>query len=228
MNIISFISSLPTPIFWLWFSGLLFSLMTVLFFLVSYQKQKNELMTAFLGFLVGMASFHVLGGASMYWENPLLMYLGSLGAVTGSAFVFKFPLTSAVNKRVQQRLFFLVLVTGWLLVLAMLITNVDTITSMAWASIYMIMFSGSISGTYIIWKGFRLNDPDLKIKCIGGGCSIWFCCFLTHVIVLTIGMTGLAKFFMVMTPITLVASVFVGAQLSKNPTMPKPNVEPSF
>jgi hypothetical protein len=32
-------------------------------------------------------------------------------------------------------------------------------------------------------------------------------------------MTGLAKFFMIMTPITLVISVFIGTQISKQ-TMP--------
>lgn len=209
------IAHLPEPIFWLWISGVVFSIMAIVLISGPFKKDRSELMNAFLGFLGGMALFHILGGASMYWEVPILMYIGSFAAVTGSAFVFKFPLSALLKDSTRKMLFYIALLTGWSMIAYMLINSYSSMHVMDAAAIYMIIVSGAISGFYMIFQGLRINDPASKIKCIGGGCSIVFCCLLTHLIVLTIGMTALAKLFMVLTPITLVLSVVVARRFAQ-------------
>lgn len=215
MEIFETLKDLESPVFWLLISGFIFLTMTIIVLLGYYLRQKDDLMTAFLGFLAGMSAFHILGGFAMFYENPILMYLASFGAMTGSAFVMKFPLTAIMDKKIRQTLFMGSLAIAWILVIWMFAAAQDPMTSMKIASVYMIVFSGAISGTYIIWRGLHLKERSVKVKCIGGGCSLWLCCFLTHLIVITIGMTALAKLFMVMTPITLSISVIVARMMSK-------------
>ena len=214
---VEFLASLPNDIFWLFLSGFIFLVMALVFLIGPYRQEKDELMDAFIGFLGGMSLFHLFGGLSMLLGNPFLMYIGSFGALTGSAFIVKFPLLSVSNRKLRQTSFYVALALGWLLIVWMFISNSDIMTSMRLASIYMIVFSG-LSGAYIIWKGFQFPKLGTRIKCVGGGSSIWFCCFLTHSIVLTVGMIGLAKIFMVLTPVTLVLAVLIGRSLSHQDT----------
>ncbi len=209
----SFLFDLPNEVFWLLFSGLAFLAMTLVFLLGSYRREKSELTTSFLGFLGGMSIFHLFGGASMLWGNPLLMYVATFGATTGSAFVIKFPLLSVADAKLRKTLFYGALIIAWVLVLWLLVSGADPMFSMKAGSLYMIIFSG-LSGAYMVWKGFRFRELDTKVKCLGGGCSIWFCCFLTHLLVLTVGMIALAKLFMILTPITLVVTVYVARRLT--------------
>ena len=213
MNIFGF--DVPSDIFWMLLSGLSYGLMTVIFLAGPYRKNKDELMGAFLGFLAGMTLFHGVGGISMLIGSPLLMNLAAFGAITGSAFVLKFPLASLFSRQKKQALFFSALIIGYLLVAWMFLGRLDPMQSMRLAAIYMIVFSGAISATYIIWRGFHLKDASLKVKCIGGGCSILSCCFFAHVIVLAVGITTLVKFFIVLAPITLILSLFFGNMLLK-------------
>tara|TARA_Y100000310_G_scaffold328026_1_gene395373 strand:- start:19 stop:681 length:663 start_codon:yes stop_codon:yes gene_type:complete len=210
---INFLSNLPNEVFWLWLSGLIFLVMTLIFRLGFYYREKSELMTAFLGFLGGMSIFHIFGGASMLWDNPFLMYVAVFVAVSGSALVVKFPLLSIPNVKLRKTLFYAALMIAWGLVLWLLVYGANPMLSMKVASIYMIFFSG-ISGIYMIWKGFFIKEPANKIKCLGGGCSIWFCCFLTHILVLAVGMIVLAKLFMVLTPVVLVLTVYIARKVA--------------
>lgn len=197
----------PEPVFWLWLSGVVFLIMGILLIVGPYRKERTDLMNAFLGFLLGMGVFHILGGAAMLYMVPALMYIASIAAITGSAFVLKFPLNSIVNEEKRNTLFYVALLIGWGLIGYLLLNNATMDLVMNAAAIYMIVSSGLISGFYMIAHGFRINDPATKIKCIGGGCSIVFCCFVTHIIVLLAGLTIFAKVFMVLTPITLALSV---------------------
>ena len=210
--------NLPNEVFWLWLSGATFLVMTLVFLLGPWRREKSELMGAFLGFLGGMSLFPLLRGASMLWENPFLMYLAAFAATTGSAFVVKFPLLSIANIKLRKIFFYAALTIAWILVLWLLVSGADPMVSMKAASVYMIVFSG-LSGAYMVWKGFLFKEPTTKIKCLGGGCSIWFCCFLTHSLVLTVGMIALAKLFMILTPITLVFTVFIARRLSIQPKL---------
>lgn len=205
----SFISTLPDPVFWLWLSGITFLAMAIILLFGPLRKEKSELMYAFFGFLAGMACFHIFLGAGMYYDNLFLTYIGVLGALTGSAFVLKFPLTEILNKSLRNYLFYIALGIGCLLVLLMILNSYGHEKAMFIASVYMIVVSGAIGGFYIVWKGLHLKEPAMKIKCVGGGCSIVFCCLITHLIVITIGMTLLAKFFMVLTPIVLIFAVYL-------------------
>jgi len=200
---------LPESVFWLWISGAVFLIMAVILLSGPFRRERNKLMSAFLGFLGGMAIFHLLGGAAMYWNIPILMYVASFAAITGSAFVFKFPLSAIISPTTRDSLFLLSLLVGWGMLTWMLFNSYEMGSVMNAAAFYMIVVSGLISGFYMIVQGLRINDPATRIKCIGGGCSIVFCCLLTHLILMYIGFTVLAKLFMILTPITVVLSVIV-------------------
>lgn len=206
---------LPSDIFWMLLSGLAYLLMAVIFFFGPYQKNKDDLMSAFLGFLGGMALFHGLGGIAMLWGSSILMIVAAFGAITGSAFVFKFPLSSIFDEKTKNTLFYSALILGYLIVAWMFLGGLGPMESMRLAAIYMVVFSG-ISAVYIVWRGISLKDPSLKIKCIGGGCSIWSCCFVAHLLVLTVGITTLVKVFIVGAPIVLMISLLLGNMFVKN------------
>lgn len=208
MSPLYFFLGLPDDVFWLSLSGLIFLAMTILFLLGPFWKNRSELMQGSLGFLGGMTLFHLFLAGGMYWENHDLNTLAALGAITGSAFLLKFPLLALQSGVMRKNLFYGVLAIGWLAVLWLFLFPHKPETPMIIGSLYMIIVSGALSGFYIIWKGFQFKDPALKIKCIGGGCSIVLCCFLTHIIVLTIGMTVLAKTFMLLSPVALVFSFY--------------------
>lgn len=203
------VAGFPEPVFWLSLSGVVFLTMAIILLVGPFRRERNTLMNAFLGFLGGMAAFHIFGAIAMYKGIPLLMYVASFAAITGSAFVFKFPLSAIINPVKRQMLFLLALLVGWGVLVYLLYTSADMGTVMNAAAIYMVIVSGLISGFYMLAQGLRINDPAAKIKCIGGGCSIIFCCLITHLIVILIGFTALAKLFMILTPITVVLSVVV-------------------
>jgi len=172
-------------------------------------------MQGILGFLAGMASFHLLMGASMYWTNTTLAILAAFGAITGSAFLLKFPLLVLPSLAVRKSLFYGALAIGWLLMIWLLLFQGGLQTAMMTGAIYMIVVSGTISGFYIVWKGFHLEDPALKVKCIGGGCSILSCCFLAHLIVLTVGLNVFAKTFIVLAPVALIVVVYLARMMER-------------
>lgn len=207
--------TLPDPIFWLLSSGLVFLAMTIIFLLGPFRKDKSELMQGFLGFLAGMSCFHLFLAAAMYQMNVLLAVLAAFGAMTGSAFLLKFPLLAMASDTTRKNLFYAALAIGWGLTAWLLITAMDPMLPMMVGATYMIIVSGALGGFYIVWKGLHFSDPALKVKCVGGGCSIIFCCFLTHIIVLTVGMTVLAKTFMILTPVSLVAALYIARVVEK-------------
>ena len=208
-------NTIPNEVFWLWLSGLVFFVMTAIFLAGPFRRDKSELMQGFLGFLGGIAWFHIWLGASMYWGSDFLAILASLGAVTGSAFLLKFPLLVIANEQTRKMIFYIALAIGWVLIAWLLLTSAPVMKAMMAGAIYMIVVSGGLSGFYIVWRGFHLQDPALKIKCIGGGCSVVLCCFFTHLIVLTIGMTIIAKTFMVLTPISMIGAVLIARKMEE-------------
>ena len=221
-SLLYFFSSFPEAVFWLLLSGLIFLTMTIIFLLGPFRTDRSELMQGFLGFLGGMTWFHIFLGIGMYQGSHNFNTLAAFGAVTGSAFLLKFPLLALQNKVVRKNLFYTVLGIGWLMILWLFFFPHQPETPMIVGSIYMIIVSGAIGGSYILWKGFQLEDPALKIKCIGGGCSVILCCFLTHIIVLTVGMTILAKTFMLLTPVELIFALYFARALEQRKTLETP------
>lgn len=201
--------------FWVLQSGIVFFIMTMIFLAGPFQRERNELMYGILGFLAGMTWFHIFLALGMYFENGLLNVIAAFGAMTGSAFLLQFPLTSFANQQLRKNIFYGALVSAWFITILLLLFAHDPKTPMIVGSIYMIIVSGAIGGVYFVWKGLTFKQSGYKIKCIGGGCSIIFCCLFTHLIVLTIGMTVLAKFFMILTPISVVLAVVLGHELEK-------------
>ena len=222
-TIINFVNGLPNEVFWLLFSGVVFLIMTIIFYVGPWRKDRGELMVAFFGWLFGMAIFHILGGFSMLKGNFMMMYLATFFALVGSAYVAKFPLSSISNEKIRNGLFYLIMASAIGLTAWLVMNNADPMQSMRAASVYMIAFSG-LSGLYIAIQGFLVDNRSAKIKCIGGGSSIWLCCFLTHIMVLTVGMVALAKVFMILTPISLILTIYIAKGMSEKEGIMTPNI----
>lgn len=202
------ILGLPGNVFWLWFSAL-FYLIAILFFLEPFRREKNELMSAFFAFLAGMATFHLLLGAGFYLDNILLVHLGSLSALTGAAFTLKFPL-SALEQHLRKPLFYLAMISGWLIIVWMLIFPHD-LKLMLWIVLgYMIVFSGGVAGLYIVWEGIKTKDIGVKIKSIGGGVGIITCCLAADSLVLINSLSMVSELWMSIAPLVLILSIHLG------------------
>lgn len=208
-----YVLKLPEMVFWLLISGMSFSVVTLIFFVDYFRKEKNVLMVSFLGFLGGISLLHLFGAASIFWKNPFYMYIGGFGGMIGSTLVVRFPILTIRDEIWQRRSFYFVFMMAGLLSIWMVISKQDPLILMKIASLHIVVFSGVITGSHLIWTGFHLNDPALRIKCIGGGCSIFLGCFFSHVVVFLVGFTTLAKIFMVGAPIALMASVMIGRLL---------------
>lgn len=207
------IFNLPPDVFWLWFSTL-FYLVTILLFWPHWRTEKTDLMLSFLGFLAGMGWFHLFLGAGTYWNQPLLIYLSFLGALTGAAYTLKFPLT-VFKESLRKPIFYLALLVAWLSVIWMPLFP-PTPETMIWiVFLYMITISGSIAGFYIVWQGIKTTDLGMKIKGIGGGAGIITCCLAADVLVLAVLSYGLILPFsveipMALAPLILIVAIYLG------------------
>jgi len=214
------VMGLPAEVFWLLVSGLIFLGIALFLFLGPYRKQKDELTIAVVGYFGSMALFQIFGAFSMLWGNPLLMYLGSFAAVTGSTFVAKFPLSALSNKGLRQVLYLGTVASAWTLVAWMFISGLDPEASMRAAIIYMIILGGAISGTYMVWKGFHLKESETKVKCLGGGFSLWICCFGNHFLELLLGLTVIGTFIMISVPLALLVAILLAHMVAKRNLRP--------
>lgn len=214
---------LPVPVFWLWFSALVY-LVSIGLFWSSFRRERSQLMNAFMGFLVGMAWLHLFIGAGLYWGQMFLSHIGFLGGLTGVAYTLKFPL-SALSESKRKPLFYLGLTSAWLIVGWMLLFPHKPSTMIWVGYIYMITVAGLISSIYIIWRGIKARNTWVKVKGIGGGIGIMSCCFLADILVLYVLVTGISMgvvtghFFMWLAPIVLIAFVFFGRILEKRSSL---------
>lgn len=207
------ILGLPVPVFWLWFSAVVY-VIAILLFLPALRREKSELMVAFFAFLAGMAIFHVFLGAGFYWNQLLLIHLGALAALTGAAYTIKFPLTALAESK-RKPLFYLTLLIGWSIIAWMLIFPHQTQT-MLWLVLgYMIIVSGGIAGGYILWKGFKAKESWGKVKCIGGGAGLITCCLAADLLVIFAGVSVLGEFLMALAPVILILAIYLGRYLQK-------------
>jgi len=207
------ILGLPGAVFWLWLSAF-FYLIAIIFFWNPFRQEKTELLSAFFAFLVGMAAFHILLGAGFYWNELLLIHLGSFAAVTGAAFTFKFPLT-ALSRSSRRPLFYLALILGWLIIVWMLIFPHQTQTMLLLVLGYMIVVSGGIAGIYIIWNGFRAKENWVEVKCVGGGAGLITCCLAADLLVLFAGVSVLGEVLMALAPVILVSFIYFGRYMQR-------------
>ena len=207
------IFGLPGEVFLMWSSAFFYAVATILL-LVSFGREKTELMYSFLAFLLGMAFFHIFLGAGFYTGNMLLIHLGSFAALTGATFTLKFPLT-VLSEPQRKPIFYSALAISWLIIVYLLVFPHDAQT-MLWLVLgYMIIVSGGIAGTYIIWQGMNAKETWVKVKCIGGGGGLFICCFVADALVLMSGVTFLSEFFMMLAPVVLISSIYAGRYLQK-------------
>lgn len=203
----------PGEVFLLLFSAF-FYLVSIFFFLGPLLKEKTELMISLFAFLVGMAFFHIFMGVGFYFDSMLLIHLGAFAALTGSAFTLKFPLT-VLDESKRKSIFYIVLAVAWLIVAYLLIFPHE-MNVMLWLVFgYMIIVSGGITGVYIIWQGFKVKETWVKVKCIGGGSGLFLCCFIADIIVLLFGVSLVSEIFMMLAPVILILSLYIGRYIKK-------------
>lgn len=215
----SIILGLPTAVFWLWFSAIVYGIALISIW-KPLRQEKSELMYAFFAFLVGMAWLHIFVGAGVYWKQMLLSHIGFFGGLTGAAYTLKFPL-SVLSESKRKLLFYFALISAWLIIAWMLIFSHKGSTMIWVGYLYMIFTAGTVSGFYIVWRGIKAKEIGAKIKGSGGGIGLITCCLLADVLVLYTLLFGVkllvvsGHFFMWLAPIILIAAVFYGRYFKK-------------
>ncbi|MDO8555318.1 MAG: hypothetical protein Q7R75_02020 [bacterium] len=212
------ILGLPEMVFWLWLSATFYTIASVLF-LSHLRKEKNELMYAFFAFLVGMGVFHIFLGAGFYWNSHILIHIGMAAALIGSAFTLKFPFSALINPEkpslMRLALFYLAITIAILTAIWLLIADHPDKIMLDLTFGYMIIATGSIAGTYVIWKGFKQEKTWAKVKSVGGGAGMVICCFIADVLVLTQGVSVAGEILMAIAPVVLISSFYLGGYLQK-------------
>lgn len=212
------ILGLPTIVFWIWFSAIVY-LIAIILFLPALRREKSELAIAFFAFLVGMAWFHIFLGAGIYLGEMLLTHLGFLGGLIGAGYTLRFPLTALAESARRPLLYLAILlalvIVGWMLVFP------HQILTMLWVGfLYMITTAGIPAGGYMIWKGFQIEDIGVRIKTIGVGAGLTTCFLVADALALYIIVTGLnlvwlGEFFMWLASVISIVALYLGKALQK-------------
>lgn len=190
-----------------------FYILTILILVFFFRQVRSELMTAFNAFLYSMAIFHVFMGVGMYTNNNALIHIGILSALIGSAFTFKFPLSSFSNKWKQVG-FYSALLIAFVISLWSLVFAPPIDTALKLAFLYMITFTGG-SGFYTVWVGLKSRELGVKIKCLGGGGGLISCCFAADLLAIFQGVTILGEFLMSIAPVIVLAGLFLGRHFQR-------------
>lgn len=198
------IFGLHAEVFLLWLSAFFYIFVLVLT-AKTFLRERNNLMTSFFAFLLGMAVFHILLGAGKQWNNLSLIHLGSLAAVTGAAFTLKLPLSFASGYLKKYGLY-TALAIGWAIIIAMFFFAHSELVMISWVFGYMILVSGGIAGLYIFLVGLDAAERRTRILCMGGGLGLITCCFFADILVVLLGVTILGEILMSAAPLIILGS----------------------
>lgn len=211
------ILGLPYGVFLLWTSAFFFLAASIIILKPLFET-RDKLSQAFFAWLLGMGLLHAFLGAGFLWSVTPLLHLGIFFGFTGSAYLFRIPL-SGIIPRYERIGFYLVLLAGWIIVTWMTIwPHLHTIELMLWLLFgYMILVAGILPGFYLIWMGIKAKDKATKVKGIGGGIGIISCCLVADLLVLFVfmGVAFWSEFFMALAPIILIIAVLYGRRLEK-------------
>lgn len=197
--------------------------MGAIIFLRAYAREKSELMSAFLSFLISMAGTSFFFGLGMYTNSSISWFLGLFFLFTGSIFMLKFPL-SALSEPLRKPLFYLAMLASWVVIIWLMVSQFGRANMMPFSLWYMIIVNGFITSFYMIWIGIQAKENWLKLKAIGGGAGVASCCMVSHSLMMTGIPTAMMMgvFFQMIAPAILLFSVFRGHRLQSISTESRP------
>jgi len=214
------ILGLPDPVFLLWLSAF-FYMIAILFLLKTFLKENTKLLDAFYVYLEGMFLMHVFFGMALFVPSAAeaLYLFGFIGAVVGSAFSTRFFLYSEFPNH-EKKLFYSILALGFvMLVYPVAIGEIATI-GLTMTMLYLIAFTGISSSMYLVYISDREVDHGSKIKSLGSGLGMFLSSGVASTVILFGGLTAhitlfertfyIPQFFMVLSPIIILASIVCG------------------
>ncbi|MEK7192683.1 MAG: hypothetical protein AAB682_00925 [Patescibacteria group bacterium] len=207
------IFGIPGQVFLIFVSAFFYIFAVVLFWR-QYHRSGDELLSAFLAFLSGMAVFHLVLGIGSYYKNESLILLGLLAALTGSTFTLKFSL-SYFSKQWRSWFFYSTLAVVWTIFLVAILSGVaipKILTATLW---YMIFSTGFLVSFYVVARGFMSRDRSTKIKCVGGGIWMAVCFLAADATVLFAGISILGEALMSLAPVIIILSVYYGRRVER-------------
>lgn len=212
MVVPQFLFGIPGDVFLVFISA--FFYIVSIFLLRSYRQEYDELLNAFLAFMVGMAVFHIALGIGLYLNNSSIIYIGLFSALTGATFTLKFVLTHFSETK-RAALFYICLAVVWTAFLGALVFSTSTATILLATFWYMIFTTGILVGIYIIFRGIISHDAPTRVKSIGGGLGMITCCLIADISAITAGVTILGELFMSVAPLIILGSIYYGRKLER-------------
>ncbi|MCK5233405.1 MAG: hypothetical protein KAJ91_01170 [Candidatus Aenigmarchaeota archaeon] len=196
-------------------------MVAILFLLKTFLKENTKLLDAFYVYLEGMFLMHVFFGMALFVPSAAeIMYLfGFISAVIGSAFSTRFFLYSEFPNY-EKKLFYSILALGLvMLVYPVAIGEIGTM-GLTMTMLYLIAFTGMSSSMYLVYISDREVDHGSKIKGLGGGIGMFLSSGVASTVILFGGLTAhmtlfertfyIPQFFMVLSPIIILASIVCG------------------
>ncbi len=211
---------LPDPVFFLWFSAF-FYMVAILFLLKTFLKENTKLLDAFYIYLEGMFLMHVFFGMALFVPSAAetLYLVGFISAVIGSAFSTRFFIYSEFPKY-EKKLFYAILAIGFLVLAYPVAIGGILTVGMTMTMLYLIAFTGISSSMYLVYISDREVDHGSKIKALGGGLGMFLLSGVASTAILFGGLTAhitlferafyIPQFFMVLSPIIILASIVFG------------------
>ena len=179
----------------------------------TYRGEPNELMTAFMAFLVSMALALSLMAAAMLWGIPMLGMLGTVAILVGSVIMLRFPL-SYLDPTKRSTMFAVSSVLAFLFLFFMMVVPAGQRLMADLVMWFMIIVNGVVVSLFMIQVGLVAQERWFKVKTIGGGAGIASCCFVSHIAAL-LGMVTVMAVFQFMAPIIIASSIHLGKWLQK-------------
>ncbi|MDP2593663.1 MAG: hypothetical protein Q8P52_03380 [bacterium] len=172
--------------------------------LKSYRRERNELLGAFLAFLVYQALAMIFMGIEFHTMNLLYGEIAALAVFVGSAYMMKFPFSS-FSKGTRRIVFFVTLIVSVMIFTWFLQTPERKTLLMPFVLWYDIVVNGLVVGGAILIFGMRIGPPQ-KIKALGGGAGVVSCCVVANASMLS-GAFLTSAFFQFLAPVLIISAL---------------------
>lgn len=177
----------------------------------TYRKEPNELMAAFMAFLISMAISLAFMAGAMLWGIPLLGMIGTVAILVGSVIMLRFPF-SYFEPTTRSIMFGTAVVLAFLFLFFMMVVPAGQRLMSDLVMWFMIIVNGIMVSLFMIQRGLAAQARWFKVKTIGGGVGIASCCLVSHLAALN-GMMMLMAVSQFMAPIIIAVSIHLGRRL---------------
>ncbi len=206
-------------------SGIFYAIASVIIW-QSWRRERTELMTSFLAFMVSNAIGMAFMGLGPIYNSSTTMDIGTFAILIGSAFMLKFPLSFAPEAW-RKGLFYVALVGTVVLSWWMSFTMSGMHYGMDVMNWFVIVIDGIVVGGLMIVMGLKAHERWFRVKSSGGGAGVMACCLVSQAATMS-GAVITSAVFQFLAPIIMIGAIVVGRHYQQKEQQPAVATTPTI